>query len=364
MHMNIAKEYDVFLAFHDSGDKNGSREQAKRLYRHLTAAGISCFLFSEQEESVYKANFIKIMQARLLILVCNGNIARLKTGELDAKKNYHLYVELDTFFAMTQSDKISCSVNDAAVVCFLPGGSTRSSVSLEKIHPLFDQRNSFFYVNDDADDQDEEIERVIDWVEERLDLQNEEDFSPELLFVSNQRKLDLQNLKVLGCDFRRILRKATAIKCLGISNWTFSLTDGCIKLKNALKRGVSCEMLFLDPDGEGVKLRAREENKDTRGQITSSFDMIKAELKNDPARRGCFKSYVYDLVPRDNLIFIYSGEGDFVFVQNYSHALPGSAAPQYIYVKRRESPIFDYYEGIYHYVLSHERTREYDIFGE
>lgn len=359
--MNIVKEYDVFLAFHDSGDINGSREQAKQLYDRLTEAGISCFLFSEQEESVYKANFIKIMQAKLLILVCNETIARIKTGELDAKKNYHLYVELDTFLAMAQSDKINCSVNDAAVVCFSPG-SARSDISLEKIHPLFDQRNSFFYVNEGTDAYDEEIERVIDWVEERLDLQQEEDFSPELLFVSNQRKLDLQNLKIPGYDFRRILRKATSIKCLGISNWTFSLTDGCIKLKNALKRGVSCEMLFLNPDGEYVKLRAKEESKDTRSQITSSFDMIKAELKNVPSRKECFKSYVYDLVPRDNLIFIYSSEGSFVLAQNYSHALPGSAAPQYIYVKRQESPIFEYYEGIYQYVRNHERTQEYDLF--
>lgn len=357
--MNIAKEFDVFISYHNSGEKSGSREQAKILYDYLMSSGISCFLFSEQEETVYKANFIRIMQSKLFIFVCNDTVSRTKTGELDVKKNYHLYVEFDTFFAMAQSDKISCSLNDAAVVCFTSGSGTYSNISLEKIHPLFDQRNSFFYIDEESV---EEFDRIIDWVEERLETQSEDDFSPELLYVSNQRKLDLQNLKISGYDFRRVFRKASYIKCLGISNWTFSLADGCIKLKNALKRGVRCEMIFLNPDGENVKIRAKEENKDTRSQITSSFDMLKSELAPSAYKDGLLEIYVYDLIPRDNLIFIYSEEGDFVFVQSYSSALPGSAAPQYIYTKKKNSSIFQYYEGIYQYVRDHERTHSYNIF--
>lgn len=355
--MNIAKVYDVFIAFHNSGEQNGSREQAQRLYECLEDRGIKCFMFSHKEESVYKANFMKIMQSRLFIFVCNKNIARNKNGELDFRKNYHLYVEMDTFFALTQSDKVPCSVNDATVVQFVEEDGRFSDTSLEKIHPLFDQRNSFFYVHDEED-----MEEIVDWAEDRLEMQSDDDFSPELLYLSNQRKLDLQNFKVSGIDFRRVLRKAKVIKCLGISNWTFSLTDGCVKLKDALKRGVRCEMLFLDPEGENVKLRSVEENKDTVGQIHSSFDMIRAELKSHPRRGELLETYVYDLIPRDNLIFIYSEEGDFAFVQNYSHALPGSAAPQFVYERRENSPIFEYYEGVYSYVKNHSSTHKHEIF--
>lgn len=51
--MNYTIKYDLFIAFHNSGDEHGSGKQAEAIYRYLKENGINCFLFSESLESVY-----------------------------------------------------------------------------------------------------------------------------------------------------------------------------------------------------------------------------------------------------------------------------------------------------------------------
>ncbi len=359
--MNINIDYDVFIAFHDSSGEDKALAEAKEVYDYLEENGIKCFLFpSSSVSSLYKSNFIKIMQSRLLILVCNSNLSRTSTGEIDYKKNYHLYVELDSFFALTQSDGGYKSINDAKVIYFADNDEKKLNHSPETLHPLFGNRNSFIIANSD---KEEALEELLDWVEERLDNYDSSDVSNEVITVLASRKPDVLNSKIEGIDFKKVFRKADKIKCVGISNWMFSLTDGCEKLKKGLAKGIDFEMLYLNPDGEFVKLRTVEEKKDTRGQILQSFDMMKSELKNtNPEQLSHLKAYLFDLIPRENLIFVY-GEEDYLFVQQYSHALPGSTSPCTILKrnKNQASPIFEHYENIFNSILNDENTKEYNI---
>ncbi len=360
--MNITNQYDVFIAFHDSSRSSGALRQAESIYNYLQQQGIKCFLFPESSSSsVYKANFIKIMQSRLLLLVCNDTIARTRGGELDVTKNYHLYVELDSFFALTQSDEAFRSVNDAAILYFSENGQKTIVPSPEKLHALFDNRNSF-HIATGTDDEDA-FDDVLDWAQTRLETYETNDASGELMAILAGRVSDIFNRTIDGVNFRRVMRQATRIKCVGISNWTFTLTDGCTKLIRALNAEKDVEMLFLDPNGKNVALRAEEERKDTRGQVIASFDMLRSELhshfKGQAEKLAHLKMYTFDMIPRDNLIFIYTPSDSFLFVQSYSHALPGSACPCMILrrAKNKESPLFEYYEGIYDNIKCDFKTR-------
>lgn len=360
--MNLTNEYDVFIAFHDSTGADGALQQAELLYNFLQNHGIKCFLFPESSRSsAYKANFIKIMQSRLLILVCNNHIVRVNSGEIDYVSNYHLYVELDTFFALTQTDETFKSINDSAILYFNEFGDTKVDPSPERMHALFNNRNSFFVAT--PDNIEDICEDVLDWVLNRLESYETNDVSNELIAILAGRISDALNRSIEGINFRRVMRRATTIKCIGISNWTFTLTDGCRKVIDALNHEKQVEMIFLDPEGECVNVRAKEEKKDTKGQIMASFDMLKSEIgshfKNKPEKIANLKMYTFDMIPRDNLIFVYMQEDAYLFVQNYSHTLPGSACPCLVLhkLKNRESPLFDYYEGIYNNVKDSVKTK-------
>lgn len=364
--MNLNIEYDVFIAFHDSAGSDGALAQAESIYAYLQNNGLKCFLFpQDSNSSIYKANFIKIMQSRLFLMVCNDKLFRKSSGELDYKKNYHLYVEVDTFFALTQSDDTFKSINDSAVLYFTDSPSRKIDQSPETLHPLFNNRNSFFIARSTEDE--DTYEDVLDWALERLESYDTSDISNELVTILTGRGSDALNRSIEGINFKRAVRHATMIKCIGISNWTFSLTDGCDKLLKGLKRGTKFEMLFLDPDGECTKIRAEEEQKDTKSQILASFDMMKSELsshfKQHPEKLENLETYTYDMLPRDNLIFIYTEKEAYVFVQSYSHALPGSACPCKILRRSREkeSPLFEYYENIYANVKSNKKTNKLNL---
>ena len=363
--MIISPDYDVFIAFHDSSGSDGGLECARHVYDYLTSRGLKCFFFPEDGSSgVYKANFIKIMQSRLLVMVCNDRLQRTKSGEIDYKRHYHLYVELDTFYAMAQSDTTPKTVNDAAMI-YYDNGLSPSIKSPETVHPLFNNRNSFFLAS--PDDDEDALEDLYDWACDRLEGHEEDGVSKELLAYFTSRGAQLLDSTIEGVDFRRVVRKASTIKCMGISNWTFSLNDGCRKLLRGLGRDTEFVLLYLDPDGEYVKLRADEEQKDTRGQIIASFDMMRSEITSGMKRHALsldnLSMYLYDLVPRENLIFVYSELGEYLFIQHYARALPGSASPCIVLRRNRdgESPLFEYYERIFESTLDDPSTKPFRL---
>lgn len=131
----------------------------------------------------------------------------------------------------------------------------------------------------------------------------------------------------------------------------------------ALEKGTSIEMFFLDPDGDNCRARSEQRKINTRTQILDSLDMIESELTKsfgkDSEKYGSLQMYTYDLVPRDNLIFIYTNEDAYVFVQSYSHSMPGTVSPCSI-IKRKgnneSSPLFEYYEKLYEAVKGTKET--------
>ena len=364
--MIINNEYDIFIAFHNSNSENGSGDEAKKIYDFFSDNGLKCFLFSENNFQLYKANFVKIMQSKLFLLVCNDSISRTRSGELDFKKNYHLYVEMDTFYALTQEEEFDKSSKDAAVLFFSNQKAGEFSKSPEKLHPLFDHRDSFFIVNNET--QQEKFKEILDWALERRSLHNAEDISDEIIALMNGRRTDIFRRKIEGVDFRKILSKAISVKCVGISNWAFSLNDGCEKLHKFLNANIPIEMIFLDPDGENAKIRGTEENKDTHGQIMDSFNMIESEIiekyKDSPEKLQLLSTYTYDMIPRENIILIYTENDAYALVQNYSYNIPGATSPQMILKKgHRGSIAFEHYEKIYQTIRQHSNTKAYPLGG-
>lgn len=366
--MIINKKYDVFIAYHGSSGENSVLQKAEEVYDYLSGRGLRCFLFSrDNNNGVYKANFMKIMQSSLMLLVCNDKLFRCENGEMNYIKNYHLYVELDSFFALAQSDNTPYTINDAALLFFTENDRPVVTPSPEKIHPLFDNRDSFYIAT--TQNEEDVLEELYEWVEDRLELSRESAGSNELIAVLNGRCLGGLDKKIEGLDLKKLVRNAKHIKCMGISNWTFSLTDGCKNLIKGIRTGTSFEMIFLDPLGECAKIRSEEEQKDTKAQIDASFDMIKSRLRtkfgDNNLIREHLKIYTYDRIPRENLIFIYTDEDAYVIVQNYSFKSPGATCPSFIFKNSdaEGESLFEYYENVYNDILNDLKTKEYDLFS-
>ena len=82
--MIINKEYDVFIDNHDSTGATGALHKAEIVYDFLSEKGFKCFLFSKsRENSVYKANYMKLLKSNVLLMICNDKIQRNSSGAID-----------------------------------------------------------------------------------------------------------------------------------------------------------------------------------------------------------------------------------------------------------------------------------------
>jgi len=217
------------------------------------------------------------MQSKLFLFVyadgLKGNL--LPDGEIDKAKNYHLYVEMDCFMALTQTRAYRHVMSDAAIVYFANENTVENGRSPRPpyLHPLFNGRDSSMTVCTYSD-----FKEIYEWVKKRKSEFGDDEISKEVLMVLNNRRNDLLDSQFPGINFQEIMQDISSLKCVGISNWTFTVSDGCKKLINVLRDNAAVEMLFLDPSGKNASMRSSEERLDISAQIQTAFNTIRSSF--------------------------------------------------------------------------------------
>ncbi len=337
--MYLKKEYDVFIAYHGSYEKGGSKEYADMIYDRLTEKGLKCFYFPRSAKDAYKANIIEVMRSRVFILVATSNLHVDKNRRIDAKYHYELSTEIDAFYALTQISQ--ASVKDAKVlVC----GECRKGDESE-IHELFANRTHFYY----EDEEEDTLAQLENWVFERIKKNitwNETQITSEIKEVFATRASMNQS-----CKLDDLIAVAKSVKAVGISNSELTARINPSAISNCIEHGGKIELLFLDPDGEYTALREVEEGlrknrikNITNINIETAIEMIDRLSCN----KENFTLYTYDKQPRMNMIFV----DDYLILQYYSNNIPGINNPSFFIEKREESPIFLFCQRAYDYLKS------------
>lgn len=58
--MQLKKEYDVFIAYHGSYEKDGSAGYADKIYNYLTQLGKKCFSFLAPKKILIKPTLLRL----------------------------------------------------------------------------------------------------------------------------------------------------------------------------------------------------------------------------------------------------------------------------------------------------------------
>lgn len=343
------KKYSVFIAYHGTYSENGSCEYAQQIFNYLTEKGISCFFFPMSSKSGnYKANIKEILESTLFLLVCTNGIKREMTGRINVLEHLDLYVEIDTFWGLSQIGEVK--INDSTVVAL---GTDFRKGSESLLHPLFQDRVALLF--DELDGC--ALSGIYEWVQTRLkendNLNDGQSFEIKKLY-DKRNKIKISKLQDL-------IRSADVIRSIGISNSTICDMNIMDSVSLFLQRGGNLEILFLDPDSENTRNRAREENLARESRIAAetkkTFDMMLDVINDCPCPVNA-RMYLYDLVPRINALFI----DNTLILQYYSYNNMGKDNPILLIEKSDDnSPLFDFTEATFEYVrsLAKERSEYY-----
>lgn len=333
------KKYDVFLAYHGSYDHAGSRSYADAVYHFLVENGVSCFYFPVSNNDVYKANIIEVMRAKIFLLVCTAGIHTTENKRLDCKQHYELSTEIDSYYALTQIGENKVQ-NAKVLAC---GDFHKGDASM--LHELFSNRTHFYY--DGSDDM--VFPELLNWIRSRIAMTTSwqaQQVTSEIQAVYATRAAMNQD-----CHFDELIANASNVRAVGISNseMTARINPGAVA--NCIKNGGTVEILFLDPDGHYTPLREQEEGlrknrikRITEVNIDTALDMY----ERVPNQENRLRLYLYDKLPRMNMIFIDDG----LILQYYANNIAGIDNPTFFIKRTRLSPIYDFCNREYEYLKS------------
>ncbi len=132
--------------------------------------------------------------------------------------------------------------------------------------------------------------------------------------------------------FEKELRRCAAIDIIGIGNSQITEKEMSPLLLEAVGvRRVSLRVLFLDPEGDCVKMRDKDEGY-KRGWIAEQvrqhcrhFERLREEIgKKYPHSKQLIKYAYHDSYPTTNAIFF---DGKAMFIQPYFYSIRGRANP-------------------------------------
>lgn len=343
----IQKIHPVFIAYHGTNDKNGSGADAQKIYDYLEKKGLKdCFYFPTANTSRYKANVKEIMQSNLFILVCTNGIARKDNGELDIVRHTNLFVELETFYGLTQAEEVS---RDDAVVVTI--GHDFKWGEESKLHPLFADRVSSLNCDELNEEQ---LENIYHWVANRLEknrMKREAGLSDEVEEVYDKRNNLHHN------QIQQYIANAKHIRSMGISNAYLAAQERTSSLRAFLKNGGLLEILFLDPESENTIRRAHEEGLPREGRIKDTTKFSFNTLWDISHEYEHAHLYLFDQVPRFNAIFI----DELLILQFYSYNNQGMDNPVLCIRKKGEnSPLYNFIDATFKYLKNHSNERKED----
>lgn len=346
----ILKTHSVFIAYHGTyaGEK-GSMVYAEKIYNYLEKKGIKdCFFFPRAKFNWYKANVKEIMQSALFMLVCTNNINRTPDGALDFSLHQNLFVELETFYGLTQAGEVS---RDDAVTVTI--GRDFKLGDEAKLHPLFMDMASTLHCDELNEEQ---LENIYQWVKNRIEENrraHEAGLSFEIEKVYNMRQ-HLPHNTIL-----QRIENAKHIRVMGISNAYLAAQERSNSLHAFLENGGELDALFLDPESENTILRAREEGllreKTIKNVTINAFNALWDTCHTYENAH----LYLYNYIPRFNAIFI----DELLILQFYSYNNRGIDNPALCIRKTGEnSPLYNFIDATFEYLKNHstERKEYYD----
>ncbi len=344
--MGFKKTHDVFIAYHGSYEQGGSRQCAQKICDFLTEKGLKCFFFPYAKHDVYKANIIEVMRSRTFLLVCSSGLHVTEEGKIDPRNHYELSTEIDAFYALTQLGEVS--VTDAKV--YACGGRRKGDEA--RLHELFANRTHFY---DETGEDPAVREELFSWVSERTcgaRSWQESQITSEIKEVFASRASMNQS-----CRFDDLVATAKSVRAVGISNSEMTARINPNAIVNCIEHGGSIELLFLDPDGQYTGQREREER--LRPGRIRTITNVNLETAYDIRERinvnkEQFKLYLYDKLPRMNMIFV----DDYLILQYYANNIPGIENPSFFIEKQTVSPVFTFCERAYEYLKSEAKEWE------
>lgn len=190
----LEEDFDLFIAYHGTNDKDGSMEKAREIY-YLLSKYAKCFFKPVTDPTGRFSNTPKVAShSKLFLLVANPSVEVNRKQELASTG---LFKEVDGFYQANFSD--------------MAGGSARvyaydglTSVDAEKFHLIFRGAAHFSEEESDRSEQD-----LVHWVQSAIAgnaVSSAPSASPEVsrpLPMARQAKHPYEGIWVLSGNFTR-----------------------------------------------------------------------------------------------------------------------------------------------------------------
>lgn len=340
------EQQDIFIAYHGTYADNGSLAKAKELFYYLQSQGVKCYFFPNQNNDYFANTPIAAQKSNKFLFVCNDNVDVKADGSIG---NNGVYQEVTAFWNCIYEGKRKRG--DAKVYAF-------DGFTSEKANELHLAFQGVAHFDEGLSSSEKTFEDVLRWVtsssdssESQVPTKKQSDSSSTFEGTSNELKKVFVRRSTMNksWDLRKMICVAEKIECLGISNNEITLKMDAAALLEALNRGAHIEVLFLDPKGKNTRLREKEESqvKNTivnNTQTTLNYIMRMKKHNELGKVFDNLKVYVYDSIPRMNMIFI---DGTHLLLQYYANNVPGASNPCFYIKKQADNQIFDFYYNQY-----------------
>ena len=337
------EQQDVFIAYHGTYSDSGSLPKAKELFYFLQSQGVKCYFFPNQASDYFASTPIAAQKSDKFIFVCNDSVETNLDGTV---MNNGVYQEITAFWNCIYEGKRCRS--DAKVYAY--GGFT--SQRANDLHLAF---QGVAHFDENIYSQEQCFQSVLEWVLNKSeDSVNDAPANAKRDGVGGGSDGTSSELKTVfirrstmnkSWDLRKMISVAEQIECLGISNNEITLKMDSHVLLEALDRGAHIEVLFLDPRGRNIRAREREE-KQVKNTIVdntkTTLNYIMRIKKNNELGKTFdnLKVYVYDKIPRMNMVFI---DNTYLLLQYYANSVPGASNPCFYIKRQSDDEIFDFY---------------------
>ncbi len=339
----ISKENDVFLAYHGSYDKNGSKVLADEICDFLLSKGIKVYYFPKSQKDNYKSNIIEVMKSKVFILVCNENIKTLENGHIDRVDHYELSVEIDAFYSLAQAGESTAMVDSRV---FVSGNYEGREGKEADLHELFKGRTHLFF---NKELNEEKFVELYDWINSRINSKNPQ---PDSKNEFNNKKLTEEIKEVFAqrssmqshINLAGLVANSKRIRAIGISNSELTTKIDENAILHALQNGAEFDIVFLDPDSDFTANREQEE-KLRPGRIRDiTYNNIETAAFFKDDLEDCYKEnyrlYKYKAIPRLNIILL----DNIAILQYYANFTAGMKNPCFVLEKKDYSPLYEFCE--------------------
>lgn len=339
------EQQDIFIAYHGTYDNDGSLAKAKELFYYLQSVGIKCYFFPNQNNDYFANTPIAAQKSDKFLFVCNNNVDVNEDGSI---RNNGVFQEVTAFWNCIYEGKRKRG--DAKVYAF-------DGFTSEKANELHLAFQGVAHFDENLSSPEKAFEDVANWVRNSSDGENKDsvDHIEETKTVFDGTSSELKKVFVRrstmnkSWDLRKMICVAEKIECLGISNNEITLKMDSAALLEALERGAQIEVLFLDPKGKNTRLREKEESQEKNTIVNNTQTTLKyiMRIKKHNELGKVFdnlKVYVYDSIPRMNMIFI---DGKHLLLQYYANNVPGASNPCFYIKKQAENQVYDFYYNQY-----------------